>query len=330
MSSRVIVLPDDILHTVTDRVNEKVDETVENDPHFLRLPHPRTGIPALFVIHDCQHRSKPSILEVQTISPPNARSWFMPEGQIVDDGQLFLMTPIDPAFLLIAILNSCTESAENFRPAEDLLEDATIRTFGSWDTNKLHDQSMMHGIHALITFTGTHQAMRRICEVKEVTADITVFRYSPRKVLDYLRTKVARLAKPDICEKSRTLVRIMAKDGIMEDGKEHLLESARTRAACELISQYIPEDIFTTLLESYDFAELDTHLQMMRDDLAAQAAHDSNETKTRKGKASKAANNDADKKRKAQTKASNGVEKLKKVNVKGMAKISSFFQKPTN
>lgn len=33
------------------------------------------------------------------------------------------------------------------------------------------------------------------------------------------------------------------------------------------------------------------------------------------------------KKRKASTQASKGVEKLKKVNTKGMAKLSTFFQK---
>ena len=47
----------------------------------------------------------------------------------------------------------------------------------------------------------------------------------------------------------------------------------------------------------------------------------------------KAATNDneagtGNKKRKATTQASKGVEKLKKANIKGMAKISSFFGQP--
>jgi ribonuclease H2 subunit B len=43
------------------------------------------------------------------------------------------------------------------------------------------------------------------------------------KVVEYLRVKVARLATPEVFEVSRTLIRGLAKDGLMEDGKEDLL-----------------------------------------------------------------------------------------------------------
>lgn len=51
-----------------------------------------------------------------------------------------------------------------------------------------------------------------------------MFRYSTEKALKYLKTKVARLAKPKVTERSRTIVRNLAKDGLMDDGKEDLLE----------------------------------------------------------------------------------------------------------
>jgi len=43
------------------------------------------------------------------------------------------------------------------------------------------------------------------------------------KLVEYLRVKVARLATPEVFEVSRTLIRGLAKDGLMEDGKEDLL-----------------------------------------------------------------------------------------------------------
>lgn len=44
------------------------------------------------------------ILEVQAISPSAERSWFMEDDTILEDGRLLLMTPIDPAFLLLPLL----------------------------------------------------------------------------------------------------------------------------------------------------------------------------------------------------------------------------------
>lgn len=107
--------------------------------------------------------------------------------------------------------------------------------------------------------------------VSEITPEITVFRYSKEKMLQYLRVKVARLSDQSIGEVSRTLNRSLAKDGLMEDGKESLLACeytafhptstpdvlifavARVRMACDLVSQYLPRDVYDTLLSSYEY-----------------------------------------------------------------------------
>lgn len=82
--------------------------------------------------------------------------------------------------------------------------------------------------------------MRRVCEFKgmydhnhwlgfslhgfaDITPEITVYRYSSERVQSYLHNKVTRLSHQDICELSRTLTRSLAKDGLLEDGKETLL-----------------------------------------------------------------------------------------------------------
>jgi len=149
-----------------------------------------------------------------------------------------------------------------------------------------------------------------------------VYRYSLPKLVEYLRVKVTRLATTEIIECSRTLVRGLAKDWLMEDGKEDLLECGRIKAGCDLISHYIPPSVYTALLASYDFTKLDTYLRTLNDETVALA-----NTNTSKAKSKDNAKGDDDKKRKNKSKASQGIDKLKKANINGMAKMSSFFKK---
>lgn len=51
-----------------------------------------------------------------------------------------------------------------------------------------------------------------------------VYRFSPIKYVEYLKLKVLNLLEANVVEGSRTLVRSLAKDGLMEDGNEKLLE----------------------------------------------------------------------------------------------------------
>jgi ribonuclease H2 subunit B len=54
--------------------------------------------------------------------------------------------------------------------------------------------------------------------------ELMVYRYSEEKVIEYLQAKVSRLSKEAVAEKSRAIIRDLAKDWIMDDGKEDLLE----------------------------------------------------------------------------------------------------------
>jgi ribonuclease H2 subunit B len=63
-----------------------------------------------------------------------------------------------------------------------------------------------------------------IDENADITPELTVYRYSEDKVMEYLQAKVSRLSKHAVAEKSRTITRGLAKDRLMDDGKEDLLE----------------------------------------------------------------------------------------------------------
>lgn len=42
------------------------------------------GLPALFIPHETKDGLKSMVFEVQTVAPPNPRSWFMPEGEVLE------------------------------------------------------------------------------------------------------------------------------------------------------------------------------------------------------------------------------------------------------
>ncbi|KAF8639501.1 hypothetical protein AX17_001406 [Amanita inopinata Kibby_2008] len=235
------------------------------------------------------------------------------------------MTPIDPFFLLLPIFQATNslEGLENhFRPADDIFEDAAREFEKSSQTS--HEDSVPVSLKDVLHFASfqcTKNALQFVCDTKEVTSELVVYRYSTSKVLEYLRKKVSRLACPHVIDESRTLLRNLAKEGLMDDGNESLLEAGRTRAACELLSQYLPVQVRGALVASYDFSALSSHISRLQLEIVTVT-----DTRPMKRSLTNGQNKPAeDKKRKG--KVSHGVEKLKKANVNGMAKISTFFKK---
>ncbi|KAL0956384.1 hypothetical protein HGRIS_002531 [Hohenbuehelia grisea] len=326
----ITVLPDGVLQTLALQLDPQSADQLQSALRFLKLPHPRTGIPCLFLLHKSGNTSSPkeAILEVQMIDPPNSRSWFVGE-EVIKDGKLLMMTPIDPAFLLIPFLTPLIPPAgktANFRPADNIFEESVAKLVDASLVSSKKDPSMILSAGDLTTFSSlpcVQSALGRVCDVKQITEEITVYRYSLEKVVNLLKSKVERLLASKEFDVCRTVSRELAKDGLIEDDNEALLPAGRTRAACDLVAQYIPPDIKTALLAAYDFTALDAYLKAQA---AANAPALDTNTKKTKGKAAKAAAAAEDKKRKP-AKASHGVEKLKKADTKGMSKLSSYFGK---
>ncbi|KAH8119008.1 ribonuclease H2, subunit B [Phellopilus nigrolimitatus] len=327
MATHIGVLPLDVLESLTIQLDEKLgtDAQAASSSGFLRLPHPRTGITSLFLPTRSASSGASSILEIQNVAPNANRSWFN-GGNVISDGNLLLMTPVDPAFLLLPFLKAVSPqdgSAGNFRTLDDIFEEAAAKLS---ESNKgITDASEGVSTSDIVELGGLpciQDAMRRICESKDIASDLVVYRYSQPKFLDYLLKKATRLGQSDIIDKSRTLERELAKDGLMDDGKEELLQSGRLKLGCDLVSQYVSPEIHQELLGKFDFTALTAHVDVLE---AAASIH---ETTTPANKTQKTQGEDQDgKKRKAAVQASKGVEKLKKANTKGMAKLSSFFQK---
>ncbi|KAJ2922730.1 hypothetical protein H1R20_g14368, partial [Candolleomyces eurysporus] len=301
MATHFAILPEDIIQTLALQLDS-------NGHQYLSLPHPRTGHFALFLPTDTQ------ILEVQAVSPTNPRSWFL-DQDVIEDGKLLVMTPIDPAFLLIPLLEY-----GKFRTVDNIFDDISSNMKGPEGEQIGADSAQVKSVFSLVSLKCTQVALRRVCENKDLSSDTVVFRYSKEKTIQYLRRKVDRLVESKALDQSRTIIRTLARDGLMEDGRESLLREGQIKATCDLIGQYLSPSLKAELLSSYDLSKLEQHL---KEGLVEEAPLKAS-TNTAKGKGT--TSKDGDKKRKA-TKASHGVEQLKKANTAGMAKLSNFFTK---
>ncbi|KAF5393257.1 hypothetical protein D9757_000761 [Collybiopsis confluens] len=308
MAVHVGILPDGVVRSLLE---------AEDRPLIIRLPHPRTGLPTLFLPH------QGGIAEVQAVEPVNSRSWFV-GNQVVSDGKLLMITPVDPAFLLVPIVRSILPTdgtPGHFRTSDDIFEEAVGRLSEvSWEAIEARDVMKFASLEC-----ATH-ALSRVCDVQDIPPDITTYRYSATNFIHYLQLKVRNLLDTGIIDDSRMMVRSLAKDGLMEDGHERLLEAGRLKIACDLVGQYLPPDILGMLTASYScLPELDAYLDRIEED-RRQRAQQLTTTATKRGKA---AVKETPTNKLGKRKGSQGLEKLKKVNTDGMAKLSTFFTKKT-
>ena len=185
-------------------------------------------------------------------------------------------------------------STAQFRTADDVFEEAAIR-LGKQpavdsSSTEIHDTLVLpQDIIDLWSLKCIRKAIRGICDIKgssscrnqpflnplifylDISTDIVVYRFSPTKLNEYLRKKIVHLETCAALE-SRTIVRELAKDGLMEDGREELLHRTltpafsfffvfifstsrsvgRIRSCCDLLAQYLPSDFRNTLFASYE------------------------------------------------------------------------------
>ena len=176
------------------------------------------------------------------------------------------MTPVDPAFLLIPLLEAAKSTV--FRTPDDIFDQISQSWKAPDDDSAANDASEATGVARLADLKCTLTGLRRVCETKDIGGDTIVYRYSKEKAIQYLRRKVDRLCKAQEVEKARTIIRILARDGLMDDGKESLLEresparfpwvllttnpEGRIKTTCELVSQYLSPSMKSELLASYE------------------------------------------------------------------------------
>ncbi|KAG9122290.1 hypothetical protein FRC07_001405 [Ceratobasidium sp. 392] len=296
----------------------------------LRLPHPRTGLTALFLPHGS------TILELHAINPDASRSWFVGQS-VVSDGKLVLMTPIDPAFLLIPFLRALLVggSQHTFKPTDDLLEELAAQ----------HPD--IEDVPRFLRLDCVQRALRQLCDTKDIPPDLTVQRPSNERIFAFIKRRVDRVIaaqEPQELPASDssnpttsnfpTLHRQHLRLGLSLDElgpltcptAQPIRAGARIKIACEVVGAWVHEELVDEVLKIYDIsaytAHVEAHAAQARAELAAATAR---AEAAEVGKASKG--KDTGEKRKAAGQATRGVDKLKKANTKGMAALTTFFGK---
>lgn len=184
---------------------------------FLRLPHPRTRQAALFLPFSRNSDSETAstsdlsvqdvLLEVQAISPDEEkkRSWFI-DQEIVSDGKLSLITPIDPLFLIISLIASLSRSSPSrFQSIADLFEAISLLPFVAppttiggaqpEDEEEETDYAIGEDAARLGALSCVRKRLVAVCDVQEHEGT-TLYRLSDALVLAALRSKITNLVDP--------------------------------------------------------------------------------------------------------------------------------------
>lgn len=138
---------------------KKKKEEEEDSLRVIKLKHPRTSLPAVFLLNQKENR----LLELLSFAEDH-RSWFIGE-RVVSDGRLVISTPVDPTFLILPYLMS----AEKLVPLDHLLTD---QHFPEVDVLV----SLSSGLDAVAEQRGD--------------PDLCVWQYSEARCLDWLTARV--------------------------------------------------------------------------------------------------------------------------------------------
>ncbi|GAA6032627.1 hypothetical protein JCM8097_004849 [Rhodosporidiobolus ruineniae] len=267
---------------------------------FLRLPHPRTQQPALFVPYQPTSDTD-GLLEVQKVelNADKQRCWFI-DQEVSSDGSISLFSPFDPVFLCIAYLSAVPP---HYLSYADIWEGIAQHRFrqplvGEVKEGQVEEELVFSDdLAKLGQMECVKQRMMKVCESQEHEGT-TLYRLSQPAVLALLKEKVDSLASTasgifgplestspgekkveevkkegennenappaPVAERFSTVTRGLGKEGAGTGhglSEEIQLES-RQKYAIGVLSNYLPPALAHTLLSAYTFPSLTAYLSL--------------------------------------------------------------------
>ncbi|KAF9106362.1 Ribonuclease H2 subunit B [Mortierella sp. AM989] len=273
-------------------IGPEVPKGSEN-PVTMLLPSPSSGLPSRYVIQEGK------LYEMQMVDSEGLRSWFI-EDTIQSDGSLYIITPMDPVFMCIPILDiarrQTSESEGRFLSLEDIFESDQYT-------------SMRH----LSQLDKMDQYLALICDVQD--SAIKTFRLDDSLVMTWLKRKMEVLVN-----KFGSVTALTDSIAYTESLPEACRSEAITQSALRLVSAYLSDSWATKLAAEYQFPELEklenrTQLPVISD-FGKRSGMDLDEDPKTSKEVKK-------------PKMSAGQRKLAKASTTGMKPLSSFFAKKT-
>ncbi|GAA5932053.1 uncharacterized protein JCM15063_001110 [Sporobolomyces koalae] len=336
-------------------------ESPSTASRFLRLPHPRTHQPVLFLPYtrDAGASTSDGILEVQKLAldADKQRSWFL-EQEVVSDGNLSIFAPFDPVFLIVSYLSTLPP---HFVSYADLWETVSQQQFApSTSTDIKQDEEdptpFADDLLRLSRLECVKSRFEKVCET-QVYDSTTLYRLSPTLVLDLLQSKVAALADSidgifgahestepgetreavDVVKPFPTVSRGVGREGIGSGQglSTEIQTESRQKYAIGVLSNYLAPKSTEALLAAYEFPNLVAYTSSHSTSAFLGTTYlpgRKNSDLDIEASASKLGGGNAAaiaKKRKLESKGSRGVEALKKVNTRGMKSLAEMFGKQT-
>ncbi|CAL5222476.1 g4847 [Coccomyxa viridis] len=270
-------------HTSTE---SKAESAATRDPSAwqskaLKLSHPKTGEPAEYLLIDGH-------LQEVNWYKERYRSWFIGDS-VLEDGSMYLCTPVDPLFLALPLMESNRMQADGeqgvFCEADQLLQT---------DADDAHAQlaELLNGSFACL------------CDMKAAGTD-RYYRLSNEKVLAWLRCKV-KVLRNALVDSSASFAGL---------GSDSL-----TVYAVGLLGEYLSEEWTKRLADSCHVSldQPEAPLQPVNPDRNAFIEED------RANKKPKFDPKEVAKKRAAEVKAEAKAEQIRR-ETRGMKSISSLF-----
>ncbi|KAG0275061.1 Ribonuclease H2 subunit B [Linnemannia exigua] len=258
------------------------------------LPSPSSGLPARYVIQDG------GLYEMQMVDSEGLRSWFVGDT-IQSDGALFLITPFDPVFMLIPILDTMRQKTPTSEGKFLMLE-------GIFGSSNDQYPSMRH----LTNLKNIDGYLALVCEVRDSSPSMKTFRLDDDRVMGWLKKKMDVLVS-----KFGTIPALVDSIAYTESLPEACRSEAITQSVLRLISANLSDSWATRLSANYQFPELDklesrTQLPSMSEFGKRSGMDLDDEPKTKEVK---------------KPKMSVGQRKLAKASTAGMKPMTSFFAK---
>lgn len=284
----IFIAPESAVHS---------DECGSTEPVFIKFPHPRTGKELQFLLS----HSGEKVFEVLRFKE-EPRSWFV-EDSVQKDGSLYLITPIDPLFLILPYL---TKFSQKFRTLEQLLVDES------------------HPSVSALTGCLSSDELLNICDAKG-DDDLQVYRLNSDKTVAWLKAKVEQTA--DCVSSSGVHVSKGSQSATFVRSKRHTGASRAdcVRYAFGLVSDYLSLQWSESLKESLSItdeaqvsspeepptkrAKITDEIPEAAEDYSKEFSKLSSKTETEK----------------TGTKLTAAQKSLSKVDKTGMKSISSFF-----
>ncbi|KAI7903285.1 Ydr279p protein family-domain-containing protein [Cokeromyces recurvatus] len=165
----------------------KSDQDVNNLTE-LYLPCPRSNRRSVYF-----QNSKGQLYEIQKVTLGRKSSWLL-DNHIYKDGAVRFITPLDPLFMALPILQQAFEKdKEKFQTLDTIFsrENVQLETIGLEDSSSTAEETI--DVHRLTSLTGFSEQLSHLCDTQEIAPDLFIYKFNQELALNWLTKKVEQL-----------------------------------------------------------------------------------------------------------------------------------------